>query len=211
MRLLTLIFIFLVSLSTIHSTSIELMSIDSVDPYTPGTHLICDPVPSAFCCHPLPGWTTALVAVFQGLPLAAVAAVYQQQAPAPGSRSPPDPSNSACDGPILDSHVGTPYWEHWAAGGAPRIAGASYYNCLPSKTARVGGLSALLGGWCFPHKMVGVIDRRESNEERGERKVLRGGYPNIISFNGTNYTDEWRGDLIYRDGEGRILDLKMLK
>ena len=41
----------------------------------------------------------------------------------------------------------------------------------------------------------------------GQRKWA---YPDIIVVNGTNFTDERRGDLIYRDGMGNVLDLTRL-
>ena len=65
-----------------------------------------------------------------------------------------------------------------------------------------------LGHFCLPQKMVGVIDRRRSKEGYAPRSS---GYPNIISLNGTNYIDEYRGDLTYRDGQGRVLDPKTVK
>ena len=36
-------------------------------------------------------------------------------------------------------------------------------------------------------------------------------YPDVITVNGTNYTDEWRGDMVYRDKNGNMLDLKVLE
>ena len=211
MYLLIYLFILLLSFPAVYSTSIVLYSVDSLDPHNLPNHMICDPVPSAFCCQPLPGWTTALVAEFFGLPLTAAAAVFQQEASMPGSSDYLSPSNSGCNGPILDSRVGTPHWRHWAAPGGPRIAGASWIDCPAARTARVGwikGWVGNLGHFCLPQKMVGVIDRRQSIE--GDTARISG-YPNIISLNGTNFTDQYRGDLIYRDGQGRVLDLKTVK
>ena len=32
-------------------------------------------------------------------------------------------------------------------------------------------------------------------------------YPDIVQVDGVNYTDEWRGDLVYKDNQGRVLNL----
>ena len=36
-------------------------------------------------------------------------------------------------------------------------------------------------------------------------------YPDVLEVNGTNYTDERRGDMVYRDLAGRKLDLNLLR
>ena len=67
----------------------------------------------------------------------------------------------------------------------------------------------ILGGYC-PGKRRrmrrGWIGGREEEEEGRQW-----GYPDIVSFGGRNYTDERRGDLLYRDEGGRVLDLGLLK
>ena len=213
MRILTRAFILLLSVSTVRSTSISLYSVESRNPLIRPTSLICDPAPSAFCCHPPPGWSTALAVEFNGLPLNNIAAVYAPQPPPPGFYNYQTPSFAGCDGRIIDLHTGSPHWEHWTAVGQSRIAGADWLECPSAKPTKVGGISGWnLRSWCLPNKMVNVLDRRGTEEEwQGRRRTMKWGYPNIISFNGTNYTDGWRGDLIYRDGQGRVLDLNTVK
>ena len=82
------------------------------------------------------------------------------------------------------------------------IAGGSYIQC-PAVTASKAGWSGWVGvlaGFCFAKEKREALGGPGGTEEWG--------YPDIISWNGTNYTDERRNDLIYRDDRDNMLDLK---
>ena len=53
------------------------------------------------------------------------------------------------------------------------------------------------------------LHKRDGRESAEEDTTIQPtwGYPNIITVNGTNYTDDKRNDLIYRDLAGNILNL----
>ena len=157
-------------------------------------------VAPGFCCvAPHPWWYGAR-GEFNSLPLGAIAAFWEDLRPR-------DSALSWGCGRTLDTHYGNPDWTYFAP--APqRLSGASYIQC-PGKTAslaqwsEVGWLGVLLG-FCT----------RKIQRTTGSR-VTAGieatwGYPDIVSVNGTNYTDGRRGDLVYRNEEGNVLDLDTL-
>ena len=109
-----------------------------------------------------------------------------------------------CKGSILESHYGSPQWSFWAPP-KKRISGASYIHC--AGTDQEGGWKRILGGFCatLSSRRWGEM-KRDAGEEKGGW-----GYVDIIEFRGINYTDGKRGDMIYRDEKGSMLDLNMFR
>ena len=60
----------------------------------------------------------------------------------------------------------------------------------------------------FPDGVMlpGMVNRRRGSGGNGDRWT----YPDVIAFNGTNYTDGKRGDLVYKSAAGNVLDLSLL-
>ena len=154
---------------------------------------MCTNVPPGFCCRTIePGGSKV---EFTGLPLGAIAAIWQTDGP-----------NSAigCDGRVLDSHHGGPRWTYSSPGmeagqGWPRISGGSYIQCPGANVAR--GWVQILAGFCtrLNRKMAAATAKPTT------------GYPDVITFNGTNFTDGRRGDLLYRSSAGGLLNLTSMR
>ena len=88
----------------------------------------------------------------------------------------------------------------------PRILGASYIQCPGSSIA--GGWGAVLAGVCrrLNRRMSGKRDA--STDAKEEVPSDKSGWPDVIVFNGTTYTDDRRGDLVYREAAGGWLNLR---
>ena len=138
---------------------------------------------------------------------------------------------------LLEENEGAPPWWTWRDTAVPpAISGASYTRC-PADPITTGGSPVFAALCSSLRSGLSTFSGISSRGERGRRrrrrwsrsrsrrgddgasssdpgvhvhKVLkkrRWAYPDIIVVNGTNYTDGRRGDLIYRDGRGNVLDL----
>ena len=129
-----------------------------------------------------------------------------------------DAIDSGCNGDVLETRLGgagPPRWTWRDPAVAPRISGASYAICPPDPVKTV--LGPFLVGLCRTLKWGAFSlpprNQRNGNEQPGAGKISEPNwmYPDIIVINGTNFTDGRRGDLIYRDGVGNVLNLTQLR
>lgn len=155
----------------------------------------CTNVPPGYCCRSLSQKT--VIAEFVDLPPGAVAAVWH------------DTLQAGCRGLVLETHTGNPRWRYEnyqplvGTRNVPVLSGGSYIQCPGVLAAR--GWIAILAGFCFR--------LNHSNKRRTVAKAVEPiwGYPDIVTVNGTNYTDGRRGDLAYRDAAGTLLNLTLLQ
>ena len=143
---------------------------------------LCTQVPPGFCCRALTAQTYEVD--FVGLPLGAIAAIWQSQGILVG-----------CEGRVLETRYGLPRWNWRDTAEPPRISAACYILC-PER--QYSGWTSTLAGLCLKLK------------KRHPAAELAWGFPDIITFNGSNYTDERRGDLMYRNSSGALLNLTTL-
>ena len=143
---------------------------------------LCTQVPPGFCCRAL---TTQTYEVdFVSLPPGVIAAVWQSQG-----------AQIGCDGRVLEARYGLPRLNWRDAVNPPRISGGSYVDCSHGQDSR---WISMLAGLCLK------LNKRVATTQPAW------GYPDIISFNGASYTDGRRGDLLYRNSMGGLLNLSAL-
>ncbi|MCJ1240016.1 hypothetical protein MMC14_008016 [Varicellaria rhodocarpa] len=105
-------------------------------------------------------------------------------------------------------------------GGPPRISGMSY-DQSPVEPI-VTGTGALLAGLCNTLKYGIPLPKKWRRRGGGDGLGAGPGagvkaqepnwaYPDVIVVGKTNYTDERRGDLMYRDEVGNVLNLTRLQ
>ena len=148
----------------------------------PSGYGFCTNVPPGFCCRPIAPFANRVN--FGGLPWGSISGVWQS-----------DVLSSACSGNALANYyAGPPTWSFIRS----RISGASYVECP--------GIAP--PGWSMSLVRLCPQPRRRSAAIAPVEPTW--GYPDIIQINGTNYTDSRRGDMIYRNSDGMILDLNMI-
>ena len=148
----------------------------------PSGYGFCTNVPPGFCCRPIAPFANRVN--FGGLPWGSISGVWQS-----------DILSSACSGNALANYyAGPPTWSFIRS----RISGASYVECP--------GIAP--PGWSMSLVRLCPQPRRRSAAIAPVEPTW--GYPDIIQINGTNYTDSRRGDMIYRNSDGMILDLNMI-
>ena len=127
-----------------------------------------------------------------------------------------------CTGVVLETYRGGPPRWTWRDGvSPPRISGMSYDRC-PVKPI-VTGTGPVITALCNTLR-YGISFPRKWRRRRGAANGLSAGpgtgikaqapkwaYPDIIVIGKTNFTDERRGDLIYRDEAGNMLNLTRLQ
>lgn len=73
-----------------------------------------------------------------------------------------------------------------------------------------------------PRSLIAGVSTRSQIQKRSQHQWVQHGtayitepprelYADLISVNGTDYTDDGRGDMVYRDEKGRTLDLSSLQ
>ena len=93
------------------------------------------------------------------------------------------------------------------------ITGAAYFICPLGKNEGVNLMGYFRNTFAEVAKMcVGgnVISPRRADRMVERRGLGSWAYPDTIIFNGTEYTDEYRSDLVYKDTGGSLLDLNQL-
>ena len=151
-----------------------------------------------------------------GLQLGTIAGVWGSgQENAPGE----------CVGDLLETRTGgggPPTWM-WRDEVRPsRISGASYEVCPAQPIDSVVGplMAALCMGikWGVTRAFPGTRKRKRMGDSKGlpgitkkskmpERKWA---WPDVVVVGKTNFSDDGRGDLVYRDGIGNVLNLTAL-
>ena len=103
---------------------------------------------------------------------------------------------------MLESHyVGSPSWTYEVPANIPSvITGASYIQ-------RPGATAPKAGGWGWGGVLAGFCWGKGRRMRRVEGDDWGWGYPDVVFWNGSNYTDGRRGDFVYRDDAGNMLDL----
>lgn len=142
------------------------------------------------------------------------------------------PSNG-CSGPAIDAHIGLSgsTWTFSSDDYSPEAfpTGAMYFRLPRSQEpsqkdkSMLGteGIGALVrGGHKWSSHKVGIslsgsFPRKRAIISQDTGIAFLNGpprwrYPDLISANGTNYTDDSRGDLVYRSENGAVLDLNDL-
>ena len=155
----------------------------------------CTEVPPGYCCQPINIFTGTSLARFHDLPPGAIAAFWQYI----GDRE----DQRGCNTRILDTRYGRTNWVFYPPS-LTEISGGSYIQCPAGNLNR--GWLQVLAGFCMR------LHNRNGRElaETGAVVEPTWGYPDMITVNGTNYTDEKRNDLIYRDTAGNMLNLTLL-
>ena len=143
---------------------------------------LCTQVPPGFCCRALTAQTYEVD--FVELPLGAIAAIWQSQG-----------MHIDCDGQVLETRYGLSRFNWRDTAEPPRVSAAVYILC--PERQYLGWVSILTGLCLKLHK------RRSAAEQAW-------GFPDIITLDGSNYTDERRGDLMYRNSSGALLNLTTL-
>ena len=140
---------------------------------------LCTQVPPGFCCRALTAQTYEVD--FVSLPLGVIATVWQSQG-----------IQTGCDGRVLEARYGLPRLNWRDAANPPRISGASFVQCPQAQGT--GWFPALVGLCLRLNKRVATVEPAW-------------GYPDIILLDGTSYTDGRRGDLLYKNAMGDLLNL----
>ena len=148
-----------------------------------------------------------------------------------GSPSLPANLNAACGQQVLDIS-GKKNWS-WRASAVENsnadsnragvtskiITGAKYFLCPLGKNTNLGSSSmgAFRNTWAEIVKMCigGVFSISRIPPARKRRRVRSEeeeawAYPDVILYNGTEYSDGHRGDRVYKDDGGHVLDLELL-
>ena len=166
----------------------------------------CTSVAPGFCCRNFYGRVPSNIprqtgirtsGSFTDLPLGAISAFWDLTSTA---------LITGCNGHALDTRFDVPHWSYQVRDPV-YVGGASYIEC-PVPALNPGWATALAGfcnslQWRFP-------PRAETAEIPSSTSGVTWGYPNIVIFNNTKYTDDRRGDLIYRDSVGNLLDMSLL-
>ena len=147
--------------------------------------------------------------------------------PTETGREEPNPYGCATgDARVLDSRYDVPQWAYRDKAWLPRITGASYISCPSNGIKR--GWGAVLQGFCASLKRrrseggggdTGVLAAPPEEEEEEEKRTrraeaLRSGeavssswvWPNLMTVDGVDYTDDRRGDLLYYSSGKRLLN-----
>ena len=174
----------------------------TITPFDSGTYwayiapiAYCTAVPPGYCCRPTSIFAGPTLARFQDLPPGSVAAFWQYVGDREDQRD--------CNSRVLETRSGRSSWLYYPPP-LLEISGGSYIQC-PAGNVNRGWVQALAG---FCMKL-----RNRSSRELAETDAAiepMWGYPDIITVNGTNYTDEKRNDLVYRDSAGNKLALKLM-
>ncbi|KAI9800683.1 MAG: hypothetical protein M1825_004005 [Sarcosagium campestre] len=112
---------------------------------------------------------------------------------------------------IEDPKLKSAYEKSFRAGICASVRGSveSAYAAKNSARLRRRGLSAALLSWLEPESERESESESKLESEQGQESD-QAVFPDLISFNGTRYSDDKRGDLVYRDGFGNQLDLTLL-
>lgn len=114
-----------------------------------------------------------------------------------------------CNGPVKESKYmangGDAYL--YTPEGLPQVTGGGYVKCSEPK-AHSGWLS-LIAGLCVSFLQHGVTSPRAwwANDLAPEDEMPRSVYPDIITIDGTNYTDGNLGNMMYISDSGEIINL----
>ena len=150
----------------------------------------CTDIPPGICCRAIVPHVTS--GQFSHLPPGTISAFW--------GNTVTDSAMEGCNGQILDSHYGSPQWEWQDPTFPPRILGASYISCPSSNIER--GWGSVLAGFCARMKR-GTDSKAESVPPSQVGWV----WPDMITIDGVNYTDDRKGDLLYHDSENRLVNL----
>ncbi|KAI9749481.1 MAG: hypothetical protein M1835_001540 [Candelina submexicana] len=148
----------------------------------------CNGLASGACCKGTPGTGSYFKYIdFSPFPGPHIATVWQQSG-----------TNVGCSGRAKATSKESP-WNYVDSNS--RITGASWASLIdPSLTASLGGTSK-------KQKMRRGARIEERDNEADTQEV----YPDVITVRGVEYSDEKRGDLVYRDAKGNVLELDELQ
>ena len=144
----------------------------------------CTNIPPGTCCRTLTPFVTN--GQFLNLPLGAISAFW---GPGEGSTS-----VNGCEEQVLDSHYGAPQWKWQNPAFPPGVSGASYILCPTGTIGR--GWGTALAGFCARLK-------RDSDSVATPAWV----WPDLITVDGVNYTDDKKGTLLYYDDHNNLINL----
>ena len=165
----------------------------------------CTSVAPGFCCRNFHGRVPSNLPRQQGirtsgsfidLPLGAISAVWELKE---------GELLTSCNERALETRYDIPHWSYEVRDPL-YIGGASYIQC-PSARLDIGWTSTLAGLCIHLHKRLW---REVPTREDSAAPELAWGYADVITFNGTNYTDERRGDFIYKDTTGNLFNMTLL-
>ena len=159
----------------------------------------CTNLPPATCCRTVASLTSN--GQFSALPSGAISALW---GPAVRTLSAPQPDG--CNERILNTHYDASTWAWQDTAFPPRISGASYILC-PSK-AMEWGWGAVLAGICARVKRRGADPVAAAAAASTQQAAWV--WPDLITLDGVNYTDNRKGNLLYYDSQNRLLDLSGL-
>ncbi|KAI9716137.1 MAG: hypothetical protein M1812_005565 [Candelaria pacifica] len=147
---------------------------------------VCNNLASGACCQGTPGTGTYFKYIdFSAFPGPHIATVWQQSG-----------TNVGCFGRAKQTSNVSP-WNYVDSGS--RITGASWASLVAQNVAPIDTTQT--------SKMRRGVRIEERDAESGANDV----YPDVITVRGVEYSDDKRGDLVYRDAEGNILDLAELQ
>ena len=150
----------------------------------------CTNVPPGTCCRTIAPFITN--GQFSNLPPGSISAFW-------GSNLHTTTVAIGCNERNLDSYYGSPQWAWQDSVFPPRILGASYISCPSNGIDR--GWGFLLAGFCSRLKKKGT-----SSVPPPAAWV----WPDLVTVDAVNYTDDRRGDLLYRDTKNGLLNLTRL-
>ena len=163
----------------------------------------CTDLAPGTCCRAIAGQGAVTDGQFSNLPQGAISAFWGPAVRRLGT------TTNGCDETVLVSRYNAPQWAWRDPMYPPRIGGASYIECPTSGIAR--GWGAVLSGFCARLKRKRGEGSAVSEPPLAEGLTPRGGpawvWPDLITVDGVNYTDDRRGDFLYYDGMHRLLNL----
>ena len=149
---------------------------------------MCNNLPPGTCCRTItPSVTNGQ---FSNLPPGAISAFWGPDA---GSSS-----MNGCEERMLDAHYGAPQWAWQNPAFPPRVSGATYILCPTGTLSRGWGIA--LAGFCARLK-------RDSDSVVAAPAWV---WPDLITVDGVNYTDDRKGSLLYYDSHDRLINLTSL-